>query len=61
MHPRRFPRNLGRPDPDFPYHAPADEPGSSLTSRTRIKTLAYDTIIANSRFFGNDISGAWIR
>lgn len=37
----------------------ADEPGSSLTSRTRIKTLAYDTIIANSRFFGNDISGAW--
>lgn len=23
----------------------ADEPGSSLTSRTRVKTLAYDTII----------------
>lgn len=36
----------------------ADEPGSSLASRTRIKTLAYDTIIANSRFFGNDINGA---
>ena len=26
-----------------------------MTSRTRVKTLAYDTIIANSRFFGNDI------
>jgi hypothetical protein len=25
-------------------------------SRTRIKTLAYDTIVANSRFFDNDIS-----
>jgi hypothetical protein len=31
-------------------------PGSSLASRTRIKTLAYDTILANSRFFGNDLS-----
>ena len=30
-------------------------PGSSLTSRTRIKTLAYDTILANARFFNNDI------
>jgi 6-phosphogluconolactonase/glucosamine-6-phosphate isomerase/deaminase len=30
--------------------------GSSLASRTRIKTLAYDTILANSRFFGNDLS-----
>ena len=29
---------------------------SSLTSRTRIKTLAYDTILANSRFFGSDIN-----
>jgi len=27
-----------------------------LTSRTRIKTLAYDTILANARFFNNDIS-----
>ena len=25
-------------------------------SRTRIKTLAYDTILANARFFNNDIS-----
>ncbi|KAJ3550928.1 hypothetical protein NMY22_g111 [Coprinellus aureogranulatus] len=32
------------------------EPGSSLQSRTRIKTLAYDTILANARFFNNDIS-----
>jgi len=30
--------------------------GSSLVSRTRIKTLAYDTILANARFFNNDIS-----
>lgn len=30
--------------------------GSSLTSRTRIKTLAYDTILANARFFNNDIN-----
>lgn len=27
-----------------------------MSSRTRIKTLAYDTILANSRFFGNDLS-----
>ena len=32
-------------------HLAFNEPGSSLTSRTRIKTLATDTIIANSRFF----------
>ena len=31
-------------------------PGSSLASRTRIKTLAYDTILANARFFNNDIA-----
>ena len=31
-------------------------PGSSLTSRTRQKTLTTDTIIANSRFFDNDIN-----
>ncbi|VVD05196.1 unnamed protein product [Leptidea sinapis] len=34
----------------------AGGPGSSLVSRTRIKTLAYDTLEANKRFFGNDIS-----
>ena len=32
------------------------KPGSSLCSRTRIKTLAYETIIDNCRFFGNDLS-----
>ncbi|KAF8590851.1 glucosamine-6-phosphate isomerase [Ramaria rubella] len=37
-------------------HLAFNEPGSSLASRTRIKTLAYDTILANSRFFGNDLS-----
>jgi glucosamine-6-phosphate deaminase len=35
-------------------HIAFNEPGSSLSSRTRIKTLTKDTIIANSRFFGND-------
>ena len=35
-------------------HIAFNEPGSSLSSRTRIKTLAYDTIKANSRFFGFD-------
>ncbi|KAI0265626.1 glucosamine-6-phosphate isomerase [Gloeopeniophorella convolvens] len=37
-------------------HIAFNEPGSSLVSRTRIKTLAYDTILANARFFGNDIA-----
>jgi glucosamine-6-phosphate deaminase len=41
--------------PDDRTSCDADEPGSSLTSRTRVKTLAYGTILANSRFFGNDI------
>ncbi|WAR00349.1 GNPI-like protein [Mya arenaria] len=33
-----------------------NEPGSSLVSRTRVKTLAQETIIANARFFGGDIA-----
>ncbi|MFC1783282.1 glucosamine-6-phosphate deaminase [Planctomycetota bacterium] len=37
-------------------HIAFNEPGSSLVSRTRLKTLTADTIIANSRFFDNDIS-----
>lgn len=37
-------------------HIAFNEPGSSLASRTRVKTLAMDTIQANARFFGNDIS-----
>lgn len=37
-------------------HIAFNEPGSSLSSRTRVKTLTTDTIIANSRFFENDIN-----
>ena len=32
-------------------HIAFNEPGSALTSRTRVKTLASETVIANSRFF----------
>ena len=45
---------LGGIGPDG--HIAFNEPGSSLTSRTRQKTLTTDTIIANSRFFENDIN-----
>jgi glucosamine-6-phosphate deaminase len=44
---------LGGVGPDG--HIAFNEPGSSLTSRTRIKTLSYDTILANSRFFNGDL------
>lgn len=37
-------------------HLAFNEPGSSLSSRTRLKTLTLDTRIANSRFFDNDIN-----
>ncbi|XP_041799995.1 glucosamine-6-phosphate isomerase 1 [Chelmon rostratus] len=37
-------------------HIAFNEPGSSLVSRTRLKTLANDTLIANSRFFEEDAS-----
>ncbi len=37
-------------------HIAFNEPMSSLTSRTRQKTLTQDTIIANSRFFDNDVN-----
>ena len=37
-------------------HIAFNEPGSSLTSRTRVKSLTTDTIIANSRFFDNDVN-----
>jgi len=37
-------------------HIAFNEPGSSLVSRTRLKTLNHDTIIANARFFNNDLS-----
>jgi len=37
-------------------HIAFNEPGSSLSSTTRVKTLTYDTLVANSRFFDNDIN-----
>jgi glucosamine-6-phosphate deaminase len=45
---------LGGIGPDG--HIAFNEPYSSLSSRTRIKTLTYDTRIANSRFFDNDVA-----
>ena len=36
-------------------HIAFNEPGSSLSSRTRIKTLSMDTRQANARFFDNDV------
>jgi glucosamine-6-phosphate deaminase len=45
---------LGGIGPDG--HIAFNEPGSSLSSRTRIKTLTYDTLVANSRFFNNDVT-----
>jgi len=37
-------------------HIAFNEPGSSLNSRTRVKTLNSSTIVANSRFFNHDIT-----
>lgn len=37
-------------------HIAFNEPGSSLRSRTRMKTLTQDTIIANSRFFEGNVN-----
>ena len=45
---------LGGIGPDG--HIAFNEPGSSLVSRTRVKTLNKETIIANSRFFGGNLS-----
>ena len=45
---------LGGIGPDG--HIAFNEPASSLNSRTRQKTLTTDTIIANSRFFDNDVN-----
>lgn len=36
-------------------HIAFNEPGSSLVSRTRVKTLAVETVVANARFFDGDI------
>lgn len=43
---------LGGIGPDG--HIAFNEPGTSLRSRTQVRTLTRDTRIANSRFFGND-------
>jgi glucosamine-6-phosphate deaminase len=37
-------------------HIAFNEPSSSLSSRTRMMALTYDTIVANSRFFDNDVT-----
>ncbi|MFB2880307.1 glucosamine-6-phosphate deaminase [Floridanema aerugineum] len=37
-------------------HIAFNEPGSSLESRTRLKTLTYSTLLANARFFDRDIN-----
>ncbi|MCX5637374.1 MAG: glucosamine-6-phosphate deaminase [Planctomycetota bacterium] len=36
-------------------HIAFNEPGSALSSRTRVMALTYDTILANSRFFDGDV------
>ena len=36
-------------------HLAFNEPFSSLVSRTRVKSLTYDTILVNSRFFDGDL------
>jgi glucosamine-6-phosphate deaminase len=37
-------------------HIAFNEPGSSLARRTRVKSLAYETILANARFFNGDFN-----
>ena len=39
-------------------HIASNEPGSSLVSRTRVKTLAMDTIQGNAHFFDGDSTKA---
>ncbi len=45
---------LGGIGPDG--HIAFNEPASSLSSKTRVKSLTFDTILANSRFFNNQIN-----
>jgi len=45
---------LGGIGPDG--HIAFNEPGSSLASRTGVRDLTDDTVIANSRFFDGDLS-----
>ena len=42
-------------------HIAFNEPGSSLASRTRIKTLTSETRAANARFFGGDMEKVPVR
>lgn len=37
-------------------HIAFNEPGSSLSSRTRLKTLTHQTRLDNARFFGDDLN-----
>jgi glucosamine-6-phosphate deaminase len=37
-------------------HIAFNEPFTSLTSRTGVRALTEDTLIVNSRFFGNDVN-----
>ncbi|CCX13131.1 glucosamine-6-phosphate isomerase [Pyronema domesticum] len=37
-------------------HIAFNEPGSSLASRTRVKTLAKETLVDNARFFEGDVA-----
>ena len=41
---------------EYNYKMCAAQPGSRLVSRTRVKTLASETVAANARFFGGDLS-----
>ena len=36
-------------------HIAFNEPGSSLVSRTRVKTLALETVLSNARFFDGNL------
>jgi len=45
---------LGGIGPDG--HIAFNEPASALKSRTRVKTLTYDTMVANSRFFDGEVN-----
>ncbi len=45
---------LGGIGPDG--HIAFNEPASSLASKTRVKKLTYDTLVANSRFFDDDVN-----
>ena len=47
---------VNNPNSGGPPVLASPEPGSILQSRTQQKTLTTDTIIANCRFFDNDVN-----